>query len=54
MTNKTWKIRDQLPTGKWGLEREVTLAQYKDEIAAASAKAKAIYAEARLRVAEGR
>jgi hypothetical protein len=38
-TQKTWKIRDQLPNGKWGPEREVTLAQYRQEIEARKAKA---------------
>jgi hypothetical protein len=40
----TWKIRDQLPNGKWGPEREVTLDQYKAEVAAKSAAARAIFA----------
>jgi hypothetical protein len=29
MTDRTWKIRDQLSDGSWGPEREVTLAQFK-------------------------
>ena len=40
---RTWKIRDQLPTGEWGSEREVTLAQYRAEIDAAGARALAIH-----------
>lgn len=44
MTERTWKIRDQLPNGKWGPEREVTLARYKAEIAAREETAKKIFA----------
>lgn len=43
MTERTWQIRDQLPNGKWGPYREVTLAQYRSEIEAAKAKASAIF-----------
>jgi hypothetical protein len=43
MSDRTWKIRDQMPDGSWGPEREVTLAQYKAEIAAASTRAMAIF-----------
>ena len=43
MADRTWKIRDQLPNGKWGPEREVTLAQYKAEVQAKSKKAMAIF-----------
>ena len=38
MSAKTWKIRDQLPSGKWGPEREVTLEQFRADNAS---KAKA-------------
>ncbi len=40
---QTWKIRDQLPNGKWGPEREVTLAQYRAELDAAHQRALAIH-----------
>lgn len=40
---RTWKIRDQLPNGKWGPEREVTLEQYRAEIAARAQKAREIF-----------
>jgi hypothetical protein len=40
---RTWKIRDQLPTGAWGPEREVTLAQYRAEVDAATSRARAIH-----------
>jgi hypothetical protein len=47
MTERTWKIRDQLPEGDprgdFGPEREVTLAQFRAEIDAAKANAMAIY-----------
>jgi hypothetical protein len=43
---RTWKIRDQQPDGSWGPEREVTLEQYKGEIAAAATRAKEIFAKA--------
>ena len=43
MSERTWKIRDQLPNGKWGPEREVTLEQYRAEIAAAAKRAKEIF-----------
>lgn len=39
--SQTWKIRDQMPDGSWGPEREVTLEQYKAEMAAASKRATA-------------
>jgi len=39
MANRTWKIRDQMPNGSWGPEREVTLEQYRAEIEAAKARA---------------
>lgn len=44
---RTWKIRDQQPDGSWGPEREVTLAQYKAEIAAASQRAMEMFRIAR-------
>ena len=40
-TQQTWKIRSQLPTGKWGPERTVTLVQYRAELDAAKAHAAA-------------
>lgn len=43
MSAKTWKIRDQLPSGKWGPEREVTLEQFKTENAAKAKAALAIF-----------
>lgn len=43
MTERTWKIRDQLPTGEWGPEYEVTLAQYLAKVKTDSAKAMEIY-----------
>lgn len=46
MAERTWKIRDQLPNGKWGPERIVTLAQYRAEIAVAVVRAKAVFAKA--------
>jgi len=51
---RTWKIRDQLPTGEWGSEREVTLAQYRAEIDAANARALAIHQANVAAVAEQR
>ena len=57
MNNRTWKIRDKLPNGSWGPEREVTLAQYRAEVDAASKRALAIYranAEAQRLYAAGR
>jgi hypothetical protein len=42
-SHRTWKIRDQQPDGSWGPEREVTLEQYKAEIAAAADRAKSIF-----------
>ena len=39
----TWKVRNQLPDGSWGPEREVTLAQYRAEIDAAKVHAIEIY-----------
>jgi hypothetical protein len=43
MAERTWKIRDGQPDGSWGPEREVTLAQYRAEIAAAAEHALAIH-----------
>jgi hypothetical protein len=43
MTDRTWKIRSQMPDGSWGPYRTVTLEQYLAEIAAASAEARAIH-----------
>jgi hypothetical protein len=43
MTERTWKIHDQMPDGSLGPEREVTLAQYRAELDANKAKAIAIY-----------
>lgn len=39
----TWKIRDQMPDGSWGPEREVTLEQYRAEIEAAKKRAAEIF-----------
>lgn len=40
---RTWKIRDQLPDGKWGPEYEVTLAEYRAKIENAKAHAETIF-----------
>lgn len=40
---RTWKIRDHMPDGSWGHEREVTLAQYRAEIDAAKKRALEIF-----------
>ena len=31
-TQQTFKIRTRLPSGKWGPERKVTIAQYRAEM----------------------
>jgi hypothetical protein len=43
MTERTWRIQDQLPNGEWGPEYEVTLAEYLAKTKAAQAKAMAIF-----------
>ena len=43
MTDRTWKIRDQMPDGSWGPEREVTLEQFKAENAAKAKRAVEIF-----------
>lgn len=48
---RTWKIRDQMPDGKWGPEREVTMAQYRAEIETAKQRATAIYQAAARKLA---
>ena len=40
---RTWKIRDQMPDGSWGPEREVTLEQFLTESKAKSEKAREIF-----------
>ncbi len=40
---RTWKIRDQLPNGKWGEEYEVTLAEYRAKIEDAKAHAETVF-----------
>jgi hypothetical protein len=46
MREKTWTIRDQMPDGSWGPEREVTLAQYLAETRQRADHAKAVFAKA--------
>lgn len=41
---KTWKIRDQMPDGSWGPEREVTLEQFLAESRRKAQQAKAAFA----------
>lgn len=43
MTTKTWTIRDQMPDGSWGPEREVTLAQFLAETKAKQTRAVEIF-----------
>ncbi len=40
---RTWKIRDQMPDGKWGPEREVTIEQFLADNAAKAAAAREIF-----------
>ena len=54
MTERTWKIRNQLPDGTWGPEREVTLAQYRAEGDAAVKWALQVYRANRKAIEEKR
>jgi hypothetical protein len=45
MREQTWTIKDQMPDGSWGPERQVTLAQFLAETRHRADHAKAVFAK---------